>query len=178
MVWHTMASEPFEFEVEPFIGVADLESGRYRLVTHSTHFELDPAHIGDAKEQWARSIEEQGEGAITVESVTFKNRKAGKVESGWISRSGAEYVEEDHTTITTIFKVESPFPFTLLLVAVIVAIIAITAWVFRGEISKIVDLLYKAIAPFAPAFGIVLLIGLALLVAKPIIEKYPRRKGG
>lgn len=173
MVFHSAIGKQFTFEVIPFIGISELESGRYRLVTHSKYFELEPEHIEDAKKEWARSIEEQGEGAITVESVKFKPAKAGKVKSGWIALSGAEVVEEDHTVIETVFKVESPFPFALLLVAVIVAIIAITAWVFAGEIKKIVDVLYKAIAPFAPAFGIILLLVLAAAVAPKVI---PRRR--
>lgn len=175
MAHHSMASEAFSFEVLPFIGVSDLKSGRYRLVTHSKYFELEPDRIEDAKREWARNIEEQGEGAVTVESVTFKPARAGKVKSGWITLSGPEVVDEPHTVIETVFTVESPFPFALLLIAVIVAIIAITAWVFRGEIAKIVDVLYKY-PEVAIGMGIVLVLALLLVAAKPVIERIPVRR--
>lgn len=164
-------------EFKPYIGIEELESGRYRLVTHSKFFELEEDKIEDAKREWARSVEEQGEGAITVESVTFKNRKAGKVESGWVALSGAEYVDEDHTVITTVFKVESPFPFLALLVVIAIALIVIAAFVFRGEIAKLVDVLYKY-PEVAIGLGILVILALVLVAAKPVIERIPRREGG
>lgn len=164
-------------EWQPFIGISELESGRYRIVTHSKYFEIEEGKEEDAKREWARSVEEQGEGAVIVESVTFRPRKAGKVKSGWIALSGAEVVEEDHTVIETVFRVESPFPFTLLLIAIIVAIIVIAAFVFRGEIAKLVDVLYEY-PEVAVGLGIVLILALIAVAAKPVVERIRRREGG
>lgn len=122
----------------------ELESGTYKLVTHSKYFEVAPEDVEAFKTDWARAIEEEGKGEITVESVRIFNVPAGKVEPDYIDIDGPREILEDHTAVETIFTVSSPFPWLALLVCVALAIVAIIG--YSPAFQKIVDVLYKIAA--------------------------------
>ena len=146
--------------------VEELKSGRYKCVTHCTKSEFDPERIDEAKagvrEEW-----EKVEG-VTVESVDFVQVKAPEtIKTGYIwSEDAVGTIEEDHTDIIVVFRVESPVAFWLIALAVGLVIGFLVGLLVSGALTAIAKFLYEYPEIVLAALAVLAIIAIALLAPR------------
>jgi len=141
----------------------ELESGRYKYVYHGTKSEIDIEKAKEKiREEW-KPYEAEG---IFIESIEIVQVPGHKLEPNWIWQEGETEITEDHTDLIINFRVESPFPWTLFLIVIALAIMAIIVFLLKGTFEKVAEVVYKY-PEIIPVLGLLALIVLFALVLKP-----------
>ena len=139
--------------------IEELESGTYKYVYHGTKSEFrDPeGYKKQVKADWDRY-----EG-LTVNDVKIVQTGPHKLEPDYIWQDGLTNITEDHTDLIIRFTVASPFPFTLLLIVIGLAITAVIVYLLKGFFEKIAEAIYKALEEYPWLIPLVLIGGLVIL---------------
>ena len=154
----------------------ELESGTYSYVYHGSKSEFQNIEEFKAKVKRRWELEE----GLTVLSVDILQIPAGQVipTENMIWHDGElAKIEEDHTALVVKFKIDSPFPFVLLIILAIFVVVAIIAYLISGIFEKFVELVYKEPLIGLGIIAVLFVFGLALAGVKiPKIKREEERR--
>lgn len=153
-------------EVPP---IEELESGNYKYVYHGakSEFKNIEEYKTKVKAEW-----ETYEG-LKVNKIDIVQTPAHPLEPDWIWQDGLTNITKDHTDLEVYFTVSSPFPWTILLIVIGLAIAAIIAYLLRGTFEKLAEAVYIVTAEY-PWIWILIAGAILLLAVAPKIKRRER----
>ena len=148
----------------------ELESGTYTYVHHGTKSEFKDVDQlkAETKDRW--ELEE----GLTVLSIEIKDVPAGEeisVENAiWIDPDVTR-IEKAHTDLIIKFRIDSPFPWAVVILLVMFVAGLIVGFLISGAFEKILEVVYKE--PVLVGLGLVVLLVFGLVA---VGVKVPKRK--